>query len=904
MELALIVIAVLAAIFGLPIAALVRATKLERRLVSVEREMERLRRQVASPEAPEERPASQPRPQIDLGAPPPEPSAPAEPEPEPAEVPPPSEPEAARPAAAAPAPAMRGGMERTVGTKWTVWVGGLALALGAIFLVRYTIEEGLLGPGVRVTLGWLLAAALIAAGEFLRRRELSQTVAGVPSAYVPGVLTAAGILAAFASTYAAYALYGFLPPLAAFILLAACSVAALSAAWLHGPGLAAVGLVGSYVTPALVASESPSAWALFSYLVFVTAASYFVARLKLWLWLAVSATAAAVLWGLAWCAGTWTPGDVLPLGLYVLALVLLAFFLLAEDTPRDPADQSEPPLLAGLDWWSTGIIAALSVQLAPAVRLDAYDTTSLLLLGAVSATLIAGAWQWRSLAALVPWMAMLFGFVYLGWHIPKMLSAPIGPFDAYMGLAPITPPGLVRFLTTGAVFGAAFAASGFLMALDATRHRFWVLTSASTPIVLFAYAYLRATNFEHSVPFGVLALGLAFLYVAAADLVQRRGSEELWGWRAGCYAASAVAALALAFTIVLEKGWLTIALALICPGLGWVASKRPVPGLRYLAAGMAAIVLARFVYDPMIIGYALGDTLIFNWLLYGYGLPAVAFATAAWMFRRQRDDITVQVLEAAAIVCVVALVGLEVRHALNDGDIYASSFDLAELSIHAITMLALAIGLQRIYDRLGRITAEWAATILGVIGLAVILFGLLLGANPLFTGEPVGGGRFFNVLLLAYVVPAILCALLYGLARGCRHALWVAAVGAAPLLLIFTYLSLEVRLLFHGPVLTEGPTTDAEWYTYSAVWLLYGVCLLAAGIVSGLAALRYASLGILILTVCKVFLFDLSNLTGILRALSFIGLGLVLVAIGYFYQRVVLPQSALPPPPDEPTEPA
>src|SRR5712691_4315747 len=47
-------------------------------------------------------------------------------------------------AAAEPEPSF----EERLGTRWVVWVGGVALALGAVFLVRYTIEQGLIGPGV------------------------------------------------------------------------------------------------------------------------------------------------------------------------------------------------------------------------------------------------------------------------------------------------------------------------------------------------------------------------------------------------------------------------------------------------------------------------------------------------------------------------------------------------------------------------------------------------------------------------------------------------------------------------------------------------------------------------------------------------------------------------------------
>ena len=43
----------------------------------------------------------------------------------------------------------------------------------------------------------------------------------------------------------------------------------------------------------------------------------------------------------------------------------------------------------------------------------------------------------------------------------------------------------------------------------------------------------------------------------------------------------------------------------------------------------------------------------------------------------------------------------------------------------------------------------------------------------------------------------------------------------------------------------------------------------------------------MVLVVLKVFLFDLSNLEGLYRIASFIGLGLCLVGIGWLYQRFV-----------------
>ncbi|QZO00921.1 DUF2339 domain-containing protein [Chenggangzhangella methanolivorans] len=173
-------------------------------------------------------------------------------------------------------------------------VGGLALALGGIFLVRYSIEQGLIGPAARITLGALFSAGLLALGERLRRAEGSGPRKAID---IPAVVTSAGATSAFATVYAAYALYGFLPPAAAFLALGIVAVATLVAAVLHGPVLGAAGLIGAYATPLLVSSDEPNAIALFAYLLAPTAAAFAVARMRNWPPLALAAGIAAFAWG-------------------------------------------------------------------------------------------------------------------------------------------------------------------------------------------------------------------------------------------------------------------------------------------------------------------------------------------------------------------------------------------------------------------------------------------------------------------------------------------------------------------------------------------------------------------------------------------------------------------------------
>jgi uncharacterized membrane protein len=136
-------------------------------------------------------------------------------------------------------------------------------------------------------------------------------------------------------------------------------------------------------------------------------------------------------------------------------------------------------------------------------------------------------------------------------------------------------------------------------------------------------------------------------------------------------------------------------------------------------------------------------------------------------------------------------------------------------------------------------------------------------------------------------LPAALAAALALVVRGVRPQYYSAAAAVTAVALAIAYLSLEVRTLFQGEVLDRGVTTSAEQYTYSAVWLAFGVALLAAGVWLRSRPVRFASAAVTFLTVLKVFFIDLSNLTGIYQALSFIGLGIVLLGTGRFYQRML-----------------
>ena len=797
---------------------------------------------------------------------------------------PPASPAPASPQAMSAPPAMT--LEERLGTRWAVWIGGFALALGGIFLVRYSIEQGLLGPLVRVILGGLLAGALIIAGEWARRTERLAAISALPAANIPAILTAAGTTVAYADIYAAYALYGFLAPAMAFVLLGLVALATLAAALLHGPALAGLGLIGAYAAPLLVSSDRPDYWSLYVYLAVVTAAALALARVRLWTWLALTAVA----FGLAWTLPSIGVVSVESLGAHVFHVVAgfaLATILIVPELLFGP--DAEP---GQIDAVSSLALSAYLVAAAVLVLASRHDALALVTFAVLSVMTVAIAWREQAATAAVPLAALLAVLVIVRWAVELDLGHLVAPSGPAAGAVPEPETtGYGWHLTLGTGFALLFGAAGYLAQGRSQRAivpMLWSATAVIAPIAILAALYYRIAGFAVSIPFTGIGLLLAALFATATETLSAREPRPGLAAASAFFAAGAVAALALALTMALEKGWLTVGLALMVPGIAWVSEKRPLPALRVLAAVIGVLVLARIAWEPRIVGHDVGTTPILNWLLYGYGIPAAAFWYAGHLLRRRADDIPARMVDSGALLFTVLLVFLEIRHFINDGDVYRGASGLAEVALQVSIGLAMTIGLERLRQRTNSVVHDIGALVIAALTLAAIVFGLALGENPLLTGEPVGG-RYVNLILLGYALPAILAAVLAWVSRGVRPHAYSATAAVVAVALALAYLSLEVRALFHGDVLTRGPMTDAEQYTYSVVWLAFGVLLLAAGVRLRSQAVRFASAAVVILTVVKVFLVDLRGLTGIYQALSFIGLGIVLLGIGWLYQRLLFP---------------
>jgi uncharacterized membrane protein len=783
-----------------------------------------------------------------------------------------------------PQPVATPSFEERIGTRWVVWVGGLTLALGGFFMVRYSIEAGLIGPGVRVMLGGAFALALLAAGEWLRRKQDDTAIDMLPIANIPAILTAAGTAVAFATVYAAYALYDFLVPATAFILLGMVALGTLALALLHGPALAGLGVVAGFVTPILVSSDKPDYWALYIYLAVITAAAFAMARIRLWRWLAIT----TIVFALAWtfpcleCVDSMVGPHVFHIiaGFALAALLVVCGFMFGPPAEEGRIEPISSAALAAYLFGATTIVIT-------SLHADAAMTAFAVL---VAATLVI-AWRAPAATGAVAAAAVLAALVFLEWAVlanPDMLVVPGG---AIPGIGPHATDGSVSLhLISAAIFAAGFGVAGFLAqgrSVNAIIPVVWSAAAVFTPLALLIALYARIAHLDRSVPFAILAVLLAAAFGVATELLDRREHRPGLPISVALFATGTLSALALALTFALDKGMLSIAIALMSLGTAWVAMQRPIPFLRSLAAILAGIVVARTVYEPRIAGDAVGTTPIFNWLLWGYGVPALSFWVGSILLRRRGDDAPQRTLESAAIVFTVLLVFLEIRHALNGGNIYRDTAGLTEVALQVCSALAMAIGLERLRIRTGSVIHNIGSILLTLYAGLCIVFGLLILENPMFLWPIDVGGRFLNLLLLGYAMPAVLALLLAYAVAGRRAAAYANTIAAFALVLALSYLSLEIRRLYHGPVIMNGETTGAEQYTYSITWLAFGVVLLGIGIVANSQRARLASAVVIALTILKAFVIDMSTLTGVYRALSFMCLGLVLVAIGWLYQRIL-----------------
>ncbi len=786
---------------------------------------------------------------------------------------------------------------RALQRNWMAWLGGLSIALAGIFLARYAIEQGLLGPVARVALGLATGVALHAAAAWLRKNSGSH-----PSL---AAMAGGGSITLFATLLAALHYYQMFSPTLVFVVLALVALATMWLAVAHGPLLAIIGMLGAYAVPVLVSTGSGNVLAALIYALIISASVLLLARVVRigWLWWG------AVIGALGWWLLSLDSSQVD--GMRGLYLAALAYLLLAicpdnwrllktqpggvwlpsrlaggakddadsqtheNENENETDDEARPPI------WERGV---------PAV-----------LLGIVLAQFVSmlhSGWleYWPAFFALP---ALL---LFVGLRQPRLLAVVwtllLGTWLCIVSLYTTLPNldlGRINepVVTYGALFLslASLALLHLLAALWGVRHgghrAWWASLLAMTPVLSCLCAYLAASAATRPLYWTLLFAGVAAVQMAIAVIATNRAANRsadregprwigIWHFIAGH------SGYALAVSVFFEAATLTLALAAQVLSLAWLIRRFDVPAIGWLLKLVVAVVVVRLTINPWLADYP--D--LWHWPLWTYGgATLLCWASSRQLVAYSRLR---QWTEIATLHLFVLTVWAEARYLLHDGQILFAGYSFAEATLN----IGLAGALSLVYHQRARISGRLASWYRGyslaLLALALLNYGGIVRSlmdSDRWAVDAIGPEPVFNLLTLALGLPIVLGLLFARFYRSeAQSARKLAAlfVGIAG----FVFVSFQIRHLWQGTVSLRTSTSAGELYTYSVVWLLMAVgAMLLAGMRQWPSLYR-GGLALLAVVIVKIFLIDLSDLDGLLRVASFMGLGLALVGISFLHQRI------------------
>ncbi|WP_166020046.1 DUF2339 domain-containing protein [Cobetia sp. MB87] len=813
-----------------------------------------------------------------------------------------------------------------------ILVGALSLVMAGILLVGYSLEQGLLGPGVRLALGLGFGLSMTVLAEWLRLRT-SQ------SSSLTGAVSGAGSLVLAASLLAGHFLLSLVSVPVTFVLLAALSLWMLERARHHGPWLAALGMLGGYALP--LALPIQQQWQEASTLLLLGYAGVIAAACRVlyrqvavswlywgglvgaltWWWLlmpfGISSAATLLVGLLPWVGGVW---------LAVLALGYLWEEAWESSTGAAEKDerQAQASLATWLPWraspdlrrhWLAGGLVSLSAVLGlwlpwlgSLVHGVSFDSQ-------VAPSDMAGSGMslWHR-----GWLASLMPMLVIAWSSRRhavlwsMVVAGNGLWLLVWGLA-LTAP------LSGSVMFSPLILSVGLLSLASWRPRHdagegaqrplaacWWALATMVPLLAWALALwqgvmpwaMEASDAGRLINTGLPPLVWGLVCWAGAMRFQTREGAQL---AAGLWL-PAQAGIFLALVAVLEGPSLTLALALQLLGLTaceWRWYREGRTAARSVFAELSRLlawgVVARLMYGMAHDDYA--D--IAHWPLQIL-LPVLACVAMTSLGMRHRPR-TQRWLEGAVVQLAVATVVMEIRYVLTGGQPFEGSLTLAELSLQVLALTGVAASYAwraRGGDAEARAGTQLYRVLARVVGgAAVILWsvGVLGIFNPLWHPGDVGSWPLVNWLLPAYGLPALGAAIHWRMTsmhasdmgsaatrlrmRGLSEVLGLLSAGL--------WLALNLRHCWHGAELGLWQGIEqAELYAYSVLMLVVAAALVVSGAKVGQQHWQRIGQGILILTVIKVGVWDTATLEGLWRVGSWLGLGSVLMLLSALFNRL------------------
>jgi uncharacterized membrane protein len=866
-------------------------------------------------------------------------------------------------------------LERFMGVKLFAWLGGVAMFFGVIFFVKYAFEHNWIPAAVRVALGFVTGAGLLAGGLVTHRLARYRVLAQA--------FCATGVLILYGVTFAARAYYHFeaFGPVFTFVLMGLITLAAfLVAVRLDALVVAVLGMLGGFLTPVLVNTGQDNVFGLFGYIALLDIGLLAVSRHGRWRFLASAAAAATVLMQLGWHDAFFVRGryfddgrTLIPMGIAVFFIALFLTGVWLNQRRREDDSHAcgavlgltAAAMLFGFALLGFGQVAGRYFQL--------YGFVLLIQLAVIA--VVAARPQWGGAQVMAAGLALLHLAVWSAANLTASnLHGALALYLMFGALHAVVPVLLARHLPDRAAVmprqaGPWFAPLLLMMMLVPLFHL------SPVPMVIWAAVLLV----------DLLVIGLAVatgaLVPVLTSLVLTLAVAGLWLLRMPAKADSLLPFL----------GVVTGFSALFAVGGKWLAAGRPVPGaartrevlaaqilppcagvlpfgllilallqlpvadpspvfgvallMAALLAGLAVfgkqgpLVLAALIATlaveaiwhahhfraqaPLVgLAWYLGFYLIF--LLFpfvfrkacaGQATPWIASALSGvghfllvhdCVKRAWPNEMMGLVPLAFAVPALVALVALYavIRTAPVMDSINQSR--MAWFGGVALLFITLVFPIQ--FDRQW-LTVSWAlegALLLWLfrrvphpglqltgLALLVITFMRLTFNQAVFTDYPRSGTAIFNWHLYVYGVVATAQFLggwwftdPAGKLDEFKPRAVLFALGG---ILLFLLLNIEIADYFTQPgdrcIAFRFGGNFARDMTYSIAWGLFSIGLLGMGIWKESKYVRFAAIGLLVVTLLKVFLYDLSEIESIFRVGALVGVAVIAFFASFLYQR-------------------
>ncbi len=789
-------------------------------------------------------------------------------------APPPLEPDetpagrARAPEEPAPVPAARPGasFEDLVGGKLPIWAGGISLVFAGFFLVRFTIDAGLLGPGARSILATLFALLMIAASELGGRLpKVGEAFKAEPR--VGQALAGAAIAILYGTLYMASEIYGLVQLPMSFILVVTVTALAFALALRQGPPTALMGLVGGFLAPWVAGMGTDTISVLLLYLAIFLAALYGLAVWRRWLWLLVLASGGGAIWSGVLLA---TASTALPLlGLFILfsgSAALLALYRFDDGADRWLVLARYVPIALAL--------AQLAILLS---RME-FSITGWIFYTALSALTIAIAWRdVRMMVAVIG--ALLISIITLAGAWQNNPGEPAS-IAASFGIA--------------LLFGGAGLAG---MRKPGIEGRAWAQRALAAPTLSWAASVAGVLNAGSAnwTIWGMLALLAAMPCAWTAWTWHHRNDDKTPLLQGSATSATAFLVGAALFCWI-DSDWTASIFAIVALGVAaWARITQSTADQRVailpIGMAMAATLVGSADFVSAIGASIAGEKILLPFLptmadaTRNTLLPSLLLLTITWPRTFSVEDktrIACFGVGGAGLLAFFWLLAKQPAAISSPADFIRLGF--AERAI--FTQLLFAGGWFAF--RRSKVHPLWPSlAVLGrsltVLAAARFVWFDLLIFNPAVAAQSLGSVPIANLGTIHAMLTA--------------GWLWLAARETAvknPLIPQIASLSavvvatlVTVRQAVQGNLITGGEIGTGENYLYSAGLLALSLIWLVRGLTGGARMLRLAGLSLLTAVTLKVFLIDAAALTGVLRILSFLGLGLALIGIGWAYGRVI-----------------